>query len=183
LTARATGWLNDRFHSRFREILLHTCHRFALATPAYTLMPDHFHLVWLGLRAASDQRLATAFLRKHLAPSFGSKRLQDRAHDHVLRESERERGALEAACTYVFCNPERAELVPTWREWKFGGCAIPGFPDLEIRDADYWSQFWKIYNRLLGPDELVPALTRRATSENSATGHRGPLREERDFPA
>jgi hypothetical protein len=82
---RATGWLTEKFHAHFREVLLHICARHRLACPIYVLMPDHWHLVWLGLAKSSDQRLATAFLRQHLKPALGKARLQDRAHDHVLR--------------------------------------------------------------------------------------------------
>ena len=67
LTDRATGWLDGLFHFRFRELLLHTAAREGLFCPTYVLMPDHMHLVWMGLRAGSDQRNAMKFLRKHLA--------------------------------------------------------------------------------------------------------------------
>ncbi len=163
MAGRATGWLNEAFHLQFRELLVHTCHRHELATPVYVLMPDHVHLVWLGLRETSDQWLATAFLRQHLAPRFGSGRLQDRAHDHVLREDERERGIFEAACTYVCHNPERAALTAAWREWPYAGSVVPGYPDLDVRTAGFWPTFWKIYNRMVDPSTVVPALTRRAT--------------------
>lgn len=161
---RATGWLSDRFHHRFREILLHACHRYGLATPCYVLMPDHWHLVWMGLDETSDQWLATAFLRKHLLPALDKARLQDRAHDHVLREKERECGALQAACSYVHHNPQRAGLCDDWREWPHLGAIIAGYPDLDARAADFWERFWTIYNRLVD----VPALTRRATKSDVA---------------
>ena len=47
---RATGWLTQAFHSRFRELMLHTAAREGLVCPIYSLMPDHLHLVWMGLR-------------------------------------------------------------------------------------------------------------------------------------
>ncbi|MFH1498219.1 MAG: hypothetical protein ABII82_10385 [Verrucomicrobiota bacterium] len=65
---RTTGWLTPDFHHRFREILLHACARHDLACPAYVLMPDHWHLLWLGVAETSDQLQATKFLREHLAP-------------------------------------------------------------------------------------------------------------------
>ncbi len=61
---RATGWLDDAFHARFLELLLHAAAREALLCPVYCLMPDHFHLVWMGLRRASDQRNGMKFLRE-----------------------------------------------------------------------------------------------------------------------
>lgn len=163
---RATGWLNDAFHQRFREMLLHACARYSVASPCYVLMPDHWHLVWLGLNSGSDQSLATAFLRKNLRASLGTACLQDRAHDSVLREQERERGAFQDACSYVRHNPQRAGFVGDWREWSFLGAMIAGYPDLDPRLESFWEDFWKIHNRLVDAN-IVPALPRRATSAKS----------------
>src|SRR5215472_1357414 len=70
LEPRATGWLDDRFHAHFRELLLHAAARESLFCPAYVLMPDHLHLLWLGLRAVSNQSDAMRFLRKYLQREF-----------------------------------------------------------------------------------------------------------------
>ncbi len=175
---RKTGWLNERFHHLFRETLLHACHRHSLLAPCYVLMPDHWHLVWMGISAGSDQWLATAFLRKHLQPALVPVKLQDRAHDHVLRERERARGAFAAACAYVRQNPERASLCSDWRQWPYAGAIIPGYPDLDPRHIDFWETYWRIHNRLLE----FPALTRRATTRDHSD-RSSPLREERDQPA
>ncbi len=51
---RAQGWLNESFHQRFRELLLHTAAREGLLCPVYCLMPDHIHMVWMGLRSDTD---------------------------------------------------------------------------------------------------------------------------------
>ena len=45
---RATGWLSDGFHARFRELMLHAAAREGLFCPTYCLMSDHLHLVWMG---------------------------------------------------------------------------------------------------------------------------------------
>ncbi|HZI30731.1 MAG TPA: hypothetical protein VFF11_00215, partial [Candidatus Binatia bacterium] len=47
---KVKGWLTSAFHQRFRELMLHTAAREGLACPIYCLMPDHIHLVWMGLR-------------------------------------------------------------------------------------------------------------------------------------
>ncbi len=96
----ATGWLDASFHHQFRELLLHAAAREGLFCPVYVLMPDHLHLVWLGLRVDSDQRNAMKFLRKHLAVELtrrGAFELQKQSHDSVLREKDRERGAFHRA--------------------------------------------------------------------------------------
>jgi hypothetical protein len=29
--------------------------------------------------------------------------------------------------------------------WPFEGAIVPGYPDLDPRQDDYWERFWKIY--------------------------------------
>src|SRR5437870_2584171 len=90
---RRQGWLDERFHSAFREMLLHTAAREGLFCPTYCLMPDHLHLVWMGLRPDSDQLNGMAFLRAHLEPKLAPQKFQQQGHDHVLKEEERRRNA------------------------------------------------------------------------------------------
>ncbi len=149
---RTTGWLNERFHGAFREVLIHACARYEVACPIYTLMPDHWHLVWMGLRDWSDQRLATRFLREHLAEKLRPAQLQDRAHDHVAREEERKRGVFGAMCEYVRENPVRAGLVEGWEMWPYSGAVVSGYPRLDPRDVSFWEDFWKIHARLVEVD-------------------------------
>lgn len=66
LEGRSTGWLTPKFHTAFRELMLHAAAREGLFCPVYCLMPDHLHLVWMGLKATTDQRNAMAFLRTQL---------------------------------------------------------------------------------------------------------------------
>jgi len=49
LKNKTTSWLNDGFHFRFRELLLHAAMRENLFCPVYVLMPEHLHLIWMGL--------------------------------------------------------------------------------------------------------------------------------------
>ena len=156
------GWLDERFHFEFREVLLHACVRERLVCPTYCLMPDHLHLMLLGLAVASDQLNAIKFLRLQLNRLLGGEslqkmavfsrtqprsgwRLQPQAHDHVLREEERKRGAFASVCFYILANPVRAELVGAEVEWKFSGSMLPGYPDLHPLQDDYWQLFWKLY--------------------------------------
>jgi REP element-mobilizing transposase RayT len=150
---RATGWLGEKFYAYFRETLLHACGRYGLVCPIYVLMPDHWHLVWMGFTADSDQHSATKFLRKNLAPHVTPAKLQDRAHDSVLREEKRKRGAFAAACEYVRENPVRAGLVARWPDWPYSGAMVCGYPEFDVTDKDFWDDFWKIYNRLVTANE------------------------------
>lgn len=145
---RATGWLDESFHVRFRELMLHAAARGGLFCPAYCLMPDHLHLVWMGLRRDTDQRNGMAFLRTHLEPALAPHKFQPQPHDHVLREKEREQDAFATVCGYVLANPERKGLVERWQEWRYCGAVVPGYPTLHPSQNDYWEKFWKLYYRM-----------------------------------
>jgi REP element-mobilizing transposase RayT len=72
MARRATGWLDTPRHAALRELLLHAAVRENLLCPIYTAMPDHVHLVWIGISDASDQRAASRFLRSSFAPRASS---------------------------------------------------------------------------------------------------------------
>ena len=112
---RKQGWLNGLFYYRFREILTHTAFRYAIACPIFCLMPDHFHMVWMGLLDESDQLLAMKHFRKATNETLRriGYELQDQAYDHVLPIHERQDEAFHDVCEYVARNPERAGLVWT----------------------------------------------------------------------
>jgi putative transposase len=155
LERRATGWLDERFHLHFRELLLHAAAREGLLCPVYVLMTDHLHLVWMGLRVDSDQRNAMRFLRKQLAAEFTRRspsgvefELQKQSHDSVLREKDRLRGAFEKSCFYLLDNPRRKSLVEHPRNWPHLGSVVPGYPFLHPLGEDFWELFWKIYLEL-----------------------------------
>jgi REP element-mobilizing transposase RayT len=167
------GWLDDRFHHEFREALLHVCVREELVCPTYCLMPDHLHLMLLGLAVASDQLNAIKFLRLHLnrllaceplqkfaalsrAQPQGKWRLQSQAHDHVLREEERKQGAFASVCFYILANPVRAGLMEKESAWEFCGAVVPGYPDFHPLAEDYWELFWKIYYKEREPIPTEP---------------------------
>jgi len=173
LERRTTGWLDSDFHRVFRELLLHAAAREGLACPAYVLMPDHLHVVWMGLRLRSDQLRAMRFLRKHLARELagrgaaGQFELQKQSHDSVLREHERAQGAFAKACFYVFDNPRRAGLVEDPCLWPHFGAVLPGYPFLKPVEENFWSEFWKLYWRLReeGPGQVKPAGVSDASGE------------------
>jgi putative transposase len=106
---RETGWLIPIFYYKFREILTHTAFRYGLCCPVYCCMPDHLHLLWVGITDECDQRLATRFFRRQLNLVLEKLRvqLQTQPYDHVLREEDRERDAFEVVAEYVARNPER----------------------------------------------------------------------------
>jgi len=146
LQDRAQGWLTPQFHQLFREVMLHTAARHAFLCPTYCLMPDHVHLIWMGLRRQSNQLNAMEFLRRELEPALGAgRRWQHQAHDHVLREQERQKDAFAKTCFYILENPVRAGLVSSAAAWPYSGAIVPGYPRLHPLVDGYWERFWKLY--------------------------------------
>ena len=149
---RKTGWLSPKFYYKFREILTHTMFRYGLCCPIYCCMPDHLHLLWIGILDGSDQRTAAKYFRKqlNLVLEKVSCQLQRQPYDHVLREEERERTAFEDVVEYIARNPERKNLVPLdhFRDYPFTGCLVPGYPELTFQQPDYWDRFWRTYSYL-----------------------------------
>jgi len=70
---REQGWLGKDVHAAFREMRLHASAREGLVCPAYCLMPDHLHLVWMGLHLKTDQLNGMKFLRAALGPSLSQR--------------------------------------------------------------------------------------------------------------
>lgn len=146
---RKSGWLDQGMHAIVRELLLHATSRFQLHCPAYCLMPDHAHWLWMGLSGESDQRKAMRFLRAHWNAALKSRgcQLQSQAHDHVLRKPELDRDCFEDVILYVLRNPQQAGLVDDWREWPYVGAILPGYPRQNVRElSDYWHDLWKLHH-------------------------------------
>ena len=149
---RSTGWLNPIFYHQFREILTHTAFRFGLSSPIYCCMPDHIHLLWIGILDDCDQKLAMRFFRIQVNRVLASTevRLQNQPYDHVLREDEQNHAAFETIAEYIARNPERKGLVPTdgYAKYPFTNCLVPGYPELRPFEKGYWDKFWRIYSHL-----------------------------------
>lgn len=152
IAKRDKGWLDDAFHACFREVMLHAAAREGLFCPTYCLMPDHIHLVWMGLRRDTDQKNGMKFLREHLGQKLRPHRFQHQAHDHVLRAEQRKRNTFAKVCFYIIDNARKEGLVEHPQEWKFCGAVIPGYPALHPLEEDYWPRFWSLYSAVLAPD-------------------------------
>jgi len=147
---RRTGWLIPAFNYKFRELLTHTTFRYAFTCPIYCLMPDHIHLVWVGIDDQTDQRKASKYFRRQLAEPLKKLgfELQHQGYDHVLDDEERLEAAFTELVEYIARNPERKGLVPTdgFRDYKYTGCLIPGYPELTLWQPDFWPRFWRTYS-------------------------------------
>jgi len=110
-------------------------------------MPDHLHLLCCGLSELTDQRVAIKFLRKNLNLSLKTigYELQSQPYDHVLREEQCERSAIEDVAEYITRNPERKALVPLdgFANYPHTGCLLPGYPNLRLFQDESWDVVWR----------------------------------------
>ncbi len=114
ISYRHQGWLDAGFHAAFREMMLHAAARDGLLCPAYCLMPDHIHLVWMGIWKETDQRNGMKFLRAQLGPFLKPAKFQHQAHDHVLTTKERQRRAFSLACAEYVLWARSFPVIPGW---------------------------------------------------------------------
>jgi len=144
---RRTGWLDSRFFYKFREVLAHATLRYQFACPVFCLMPDHGHLLCCGLSENTDQRTAMKTFRSDVNECLDriGFEFQRQPYDHVLREEECEKSAIEDVAEYIARNPERRELVPIdgFAKYPYTGCLLPGYPNLELFQPDSWEIVWR----------------------------------------
>jgi putative transposase len=149
---RKEGWLDVPAHFRFRELMVHTSFRYALASPIYCLMPDHLHFVWMGLNPGSHQLNAMKHFRRgfNLVLKEQGSQLQDQSYDHVLRDDERQPEGFREICEYIARNPERARLIAPdqFASYPFSGCIVPGYPELKRFSPDFENRFATILSYL-----------------------------------
>ena len=147
---RRTGWLIPAFNYKFRELLTHAAFRYSFTCPIYCLMPDHIHMLWIGIDDRTDQLRAMKYFRRELSRpllKLGFE-FQHQPYDRVLRDNERLESAVETVVEYIARNPERQGLVPPdgYRKYRYSGCLIPGYPGIELWQPDFWQRFWRSYS-------------------------------------
>ena len=149
---RKRGWLQAIVLYKFRELLTHTMFRYGLCCPIFVLMPDHFHMMWVGILDGTDQLPAMKHFRARLNDTLAmlDYKLQPQAYDNVLKDDERTEAAFHATCEYIARNPERAELVEIdkYAQYKYAGCIVPGYPELKPFADDFWTRFGRAYSYL-----------------------------------
>lgn len=110
--------------------LLRTAAKFAFAIYAYSVMPDHVHLVILGRREDSDLK---TFMRSWLTQTgfawkrrHGTQLWQGGYYEHILRSDV----SIYFAAQYVVMNPVRARIVDDPAKYEFNGSTECSIEDL-----------------------------------------------------
>ncbi len=144
---RKKGWLVPIFYYKFREVVTHTMFRYGLTCPIYCCMPDHLHLLWIGILDASDQRNAVKYFRKQLNPILEKleARFQKQPYDHVLREEDRSERCLGSRGGVHRTQPGAGgPLVrpDCYQEYPLTPVVLfTGYPELRPWQLDYWDRF------------------------------------------
>ena len=149
---RRKGWLDAKIYYHFRELLTHSQFRYAIACPIFCMMPDHIHLIWMGILESTDQKIAMRHLRTRFGDSLSriGHALQDQPYDRVLREDERQGEGLKETCEYIARNPERAGIVAAeaYTQYPYSGCLVPGYPEFKPFTPDFWLRFDRTLSHL-----------------------------------
>ena len=97
------------------------CHECCFGVYAYCFMPDHLHLIVVGLGGSAKLAgLMRAFKGRAsvAARRMGVRELWQKGfYDHILR-SGRE---MDEAAWYMFLNPVRAQLAARAEDWPYSG--------------------------------------------------------------
>jgi REP element-mobilizing transposase RayT len=149
LKDQATGWLDGAHHRALRQICQNALAREFLCCPAYCLMPDHGHFLFVGYDARTQQRAGVRWMRYEWNKMLAPFTLQHQAYESVLKEADRSRDAFADVAGYILRNPERAGLVDSWDQWPFSGALFPGYPHLNPRKVHFWTDFWKTHHKHL----------------------------------
>lgn len=135
-------------------------------------MPDHIHLLWVGLFDATDQINAMKFFRTRVNEPLRmiGFELQLQGYDHVLKEDELKQNALEQVFDYIARNPERKGLVSIddFAKYRFTNCVIPGYPEIVPFVPDFWDRLSRVHSHLKQSDMFR---SQQSNSEPSQKSH------------
>ena len=105
----------------FRNILANLIDRFSCIIPIYCFMPDHQHVLVIGIKEKAD---TLSFIKAYkqstgfwLSKNKIDARWQKDFFDHIVRKEEN----LVNVIKYILDNPVRKGLVENWQDYPFKG--------------------------------------------------------------
>ncbi|MDP2318442.1 MAG: transposase [Acidobacteriota bacterium] len=123
------------------QLLRHASAR-AFSVIAYSLMPDHVHLVLQGQSDAADLKSLILSWNTRTAYAWrvakGTRLWQSGYYDHVLREGE----SVLGVARYVLMNPVRAGLVHDATDYPLSGSSAYSIQDI-LAAAQDWKPSWQ----------------------------------------
>lgn len=115
-------------------------HRFAVH--AYCVMPDHLHLLLIGLEPTSDLRAFVKNIKQTSSAEFQKNShevlWQKKFYDRILRKTD----SFDAVAGYIWMNPVRAGLCADARDYCYSGSFVTNWKKA-MRPLESWVPEWK----------------------------------------
>ena len=115
-------------------------HDFAIH--AYCVMPQHLHVLAVGMSPASDLLMFLKNLKQKTAYEFRRRFHRDlwqkKFYDHILRHSD----SVERVAAYIWMNPVRKGFCETPQEYPHSGSFVLDWKR-ETAPVDAWVPPWK----------------------------------------
>ncbi|MFZ0523003.1 MAG: transposase [Candidatus Acidiferrales bacterium] len=130
------------FAETVTEILRATALQYKMAVYTYCLMPDHLHVLVIGLDPSGDcQNFVMEFKRRstvEFQARNSSALWQKKFYDYILRR----RDSTERVATYIWMNPVRKGLCAATEDYPYSGSFVADWkPSLNL--ANPWVPVWK----------------------------------------
>jgi putative transposase len=109
---------------------------------AYCVMPDHVHLLVVGLDARTDLLAFVKGLKQKTGYEFkrisGRNLWQKKFYDHILRAGD----SIDAVAAYVWMNPVRKGLSANPKSYPYSGSLLLDWASVKLSEED-WAPEWK----------------------------------------
>ena len=127
---------------RLVELLRATAIQHQMAVYAYCVMPDHMHMLVIGLDPSSNCRNFVMDLKRRSTEDFqlqnSNPLWQKKFYDHILRRKD----ATGRVAAYIWMNPVRKGLCALPEDYPFSGSFVSDWQ--ATRDlANPWVPEWK----------------------------------------
>ena len=131
------------------EILLGTAEKASFSVHAYSVMPDHVHVLvggfvencdLLGFMSAFKQKTGFAFKK-----SLGRPLWQSKYYDYILRKADE----LESVATYIWLNPVRKNLCVAPQDYAYSGSQTIDWK-ARCAPAYCWTPPWRANKKMPG---------------------------------
>ena len=114
-------FLDEEWARWFMDCLKRAAERNQFAVHAFSVMPDHVHLLVEGLAPESDLLLFVRMMKQLTSVEYRKRTdrvfWQKKFYDHILRAKD----SPEAVSWYIWMNPVRKGLCKSFDEYPFSG--------------------------------------------------------------
>jgi putative transposase len=114
----------------------------SFAVFAYSVMPDHLHVLVQGTQASSNLLAFVKGLKQQTAYAYAKKFNHDlwqkKFYDHILRPND----SVEAVAAYIWLNPVRKGLCSSAQGYPFPGSFAVDWKQI-VPPSEPWLPTWK----------------------------------------